>query len=73
MLFSQSRLLLHEAEGYDKSRFVIGWTPVLQLIPNFYVTPTRISSFDGELLAQLKGVGWEGVCIPHLNECGLDR
>ena len=42
MLFSQSRLLLHE--GCDQTRFVIGWTSVLQLIAKqliakFNVTP----------------------------------
>ena len=37
MLFSQSQLLLHE--GYDETLFVIGWTPVLQLIEKFYGTP----------------------------------
>ena len=40
MLLSQSRLLLHK--GYDETRFVIGWTPVLQLIAKFYVTPHKI-------------------------------
>ena len=65
MLFSHSRLLLHE--GYDKTRIVIGWTPVLQLITKFCYTPYFVIS--GILLYQvsLYGVSTVSHSIEQLN------